>query len=81
LFAIYGMGYILSSHARGARIEEFRVEILYKKLWKLLIDRQVQRKLIDFRFTRDRNYNLPAKRLKALEAFLLRRITKLRKNS
>jgi hypothetical protein len=25
---------------RGARIEEFRVEILYKKLWKLLIDRQ-----------------------------------------
>lgn len=35
------MGYILSIHARGARIEEFRVEILYKKLWKLLIDRQM----------------------------------------
>lgn len=35
------MGYILSSHARGARIEEFNVEILYKKLWKLLIDRQM----------------------------------------
>ena len=28
------------------------------------------RKLIDFRFTRDRNHNLPAKRLRTLEAFL-----------
>lgn len=35
------MSYILSSHARAARIEEFNVEILYKKLWKLLIDRQM----------------------------------------
>jgi hypothetical protein len=60
---------------RGARIEEFRVEILYKKLWKLLIDRQVQRKLIGFRFTCSLNHNLPAKRLKAQEAFLLRRTT------
>ena len=48
-----------------------------------MTDRQRKqlRKLIDFRFTRDSNYNLPAKRLKALEAFLLRRIIKLRKNS
>lgn len=39
--------------------------------------RKQLQKLIDFRFTRDRNYNLPAKRLKALEDFLQRRIRKL----
>ena len=39
--------------------------------------RKQLRKLIDFRFTRDRNYNLPAKRLKALDAFLQRRIGSL----
>ena len=46
---------------------------------RFLTDRQRKqlRKLIDFRFTRDRNYNLPAKRLKALEDFLQRRIRKL----
>ena len=44
-----------------------------------MTDRQRKqlRKLIDFRFTRDRNYNLPAKRLKALEAFLQRQVRKL----
>ena len=44
-----------------------------------MTDRQRKqlRKLIDFRFTRDRNHNLPAKRLKALEAFLQRRTRKL----
>ena len=52
-----------------------------KKLWKLLIDRQVQRKLAGFHFTRSRNYNLSAKRLKAQEAFRLWRTTKLRKIS
>ena len=41
LFAISGMSYILLNYARDAGIEEFRVEILYKKLWKLLIDRQM----------------------------------------
>jgi len=37
-----------------------------------MTDRQRKqlRKLIDFQFTRDRNYNLPAKRLKALDTFL-----------
>ena len=35
------MSYILLNYARDAGIEEFRVEILYKKLWKLLIDRQM----------------------------------------
>ena len=46
---------------------------------RFLTDRQRKqlRKLIDFRFTCDRNYNLPAKRLKALEDFLQRRIRKL----
>lgn len=46
---------------------------------RFLTDRQRKqlRKLIDFRFTRDRNYNLPAKSLKALEDFLQRRIRKL----
>ena len=41
-----------------------------------MTDRQRKqlRKLIDFRFTRDRNYNLPAKRLKTLEAFVQKRI-------
>ena len=41
-----------------------------------MTDRQRKRllKLIDFRFTRDRNYNLPAKRLKALERFLQQRV-------
>lgn len=39
--------------------------------------RKQLRKLIDFRFTRDRNYNLPAKRLKILEAFLQRRILQI----
>jgi hypothetical protein len=40
-----------------------------------MTDRQRKqlRKLIDFRFTRDHNYNLPAKRLKALERFLQQR--------
>ena len=40
-----------------------------------MTDRQRKqlRKLIDFRFTRDRNYALPAKRLKDLEYFLQRR--------
>lgn len=44
-----------------------------------MTDRQRKqlRKLIDFRFTRDRNYNLPAKRLKTLETFLLRQVRKL----
>ena len=32
--------------------------------------RKQLRKLIDFRFTRDRNYNLPAWRLKKLEVFI-----------
>ena len=47
-----------------------------------MTDRQRKqlRKLIDFRFTRDRNYNLPAKRLKALDAFLQRRINVLMKD-
>ena len=48
---------------------------------RFMTDRQRKRKqlrkLIDFRFTRDRNYNLPAKRLKALEDFLQRRIRTL----
>ena len=39
--------------------------------------RKQLRKLIDFRFTRDRNYNLPAWRLKKLEAFLQRRLKSL----
>ena len=41
-----------------------------------MTDRQRKqlRKLIDFRFTRDRNYNLPAWRLKKLESFLQQRI-------
>ena len=44
-----------------------------------MTDRQRKqlRKLIDFRFTRDRNYNLPTKRLKALEAFLHNRTYRL----
>ena len=37
------------------------------------LQRKQLRKLIDFRFTRELNYNLPAKRLKALESFLQRR--------
>ena len=41
--------------------------------------RKLLRKLIDFRFTRDRNYNLPAWRLKKLEAFLQRWTTFLQK--
>ena len=47
---------------------------------RFLTDRQRKqlRKLIDFRFTRDRNYNLPTKRLKALEAFLQKRIISLK---
>lgn len=47
---------------------------------RFLTDRQRKqlRKLIDFRFTRDRNYSLPAKRLKALEAFLQKRIISLK---
>lgn len=46
-----------------------------------MTDRQCKqlRKLINFRFTRDRNYNLPAKRLKAPENFLLRWTTFLQK--
>ena len=46
---------------------------------RFMTDRQRKqlRKLIDFRFTRDRNYNLPAKRLKALEAFLHNRTYRL----
>ena len=45
----------------------------------LMTDRQRKqlRKLIDFRFTRDCNYNLPAKRLKMLEAFIQWRIRNL----
>ena len=39
--------------------------------------RKQLRKQIGFRFTRDRNYNLPSKRLKALEAFLQRQIRQL----
>ena len=40
------------------------------------IDRQRKRllKLANFRFTRDCNYNLPAWRLKRLEAFIKQRI-------
>ena len=40
-----------------------------------MTDRQRKqlRELIDFRFTRDHNYDLPAKRLKDLERFLQRR--------
>lgn len=50
---------------------------------RFMTDRQRKqlRNLIDFRFTRDRNYNLPAKRLKALEAFLQRRLRDLSKGS
>ena len=45
---------------------------------RFMTDQRKQlQKLIDFRFTRDRNYNLPAKRLKALEDFLQRRIRQL----
>ena len=40
--------------------------------------RKQLRKLIDFRFTRDRSYNLPAKRLKAMEAFLQKRVISLK---
>ena len=36
--------------------------------------RKQRRKLIDFRFTRDRDYNLPAKLLRELEKFLNDRI-------
>ena len=44
-----------------------------------MTDRQRKqlRKLIDFRFTRDRNYNLPAWRLKKLEEFLQHGIRKV----
>lgn len=47
-----------------------------------LTDRQRKqlRKLIGFRFTRDRNYNLPAKRLRALEEFLSRRVKSILEN-
>ena len=40
-----------------------------------MTDRQRKqlRKLIDFRFTRDRNYNLPAWRLQILQNFLQQR--------
>lgn len=46
-----------------------------------MTDRQRKqlRKLIDFQFTRDRNYNLPAWRLKKLEAFLRKRIISSKK--
>lgn len=39
--------------------------------------RKQLRNLINFRVTRDRNYNFPAKRLKALDAFLQHRLRKL----
>lgn len=34
------------------------------------------RKMIDFKFKRDHNYNLPAKRLKAIENYLQLRVRK-----
>lgn len=44
-----------------------------------MTDRQRKqlRRLNGFKFTRDRNYNLPAKRLRELETFIQRRIRKL----
>ena len=59
------------------RLEGLGGSACKKSSFKTDRQRKQLRKLIDFRFTRDRNYNLPAKRLKTLEAFLLRRIRKL----
>ena len=39
--------------------------------------REKLRRMIGFRFTRDANYNLPAARLKAIEGYLSRRVSRL----
>ena len=49
----------------------FQTDHQLKQLWKL----------IDFRFTHDRNYNLPVGWLEALEAFLQKRILVLLRNT
>ena len=39
--------------------------------------KEMLRKMIDFEFKKDRNYNLPAKRLKAIEKYLQTRVREL----
>lgn len=63
-------------------LQQYDTELISFDLWSKGLDDFVckslrfmpdgQRKLIDFRFSRDRSYNLPSKRLKVLEVFLPR---------
>lgn len=55
----------------GASFDELAATFITERHRKQL------RKLIDFQFVRDKNYNLPACRLKALERFLQKRVRAL----
>ena len=55
----------------GSSFEELAAAFMTDRQRKQL------RRLIDFRFTRDRNYNLPVKRLKLLQKFIKQQINQL----